>query len=480
MRGIARERTAMYRTSVSRPITCAMHDGLISTETSVFDYGCGRGGDLSRLEELGIEVSGFDPNFRPDAPLTPADVVNLGFVVNVIEDEKERTETLTAAWGIARELLIVSARLRGEERRVAATEEHADGVVTGAGTFQKFFRQDELRAWIDATLGAQSVAVEPGIFYVFRRSASAEAYMLTRVRRAARAVRRSDAIFDAHQEILSGYMAFIEEHARLPRRGEYEGEAELRSKVGTPRQAFQIIKHVTGEERWDRLRVARSDDLLVYLALARFRRRPRMSDLPIELQYDIKDFFGTYKAACESADRALFAIAEQARLGAAIDSAPIGKRMPSALYVHHDGVAELPVLLRVLEGCCAELLGSAPDATILKFDRAQPRISYLAYPQFETDPHPVLESAFQVRLDSLRVDYRDYSEHPNPPVLHRKERFVSTHHPMRSKFRSLTAQEVRAGLFASPSAIGTKSGWDKVVRQAGYGFKGHRLVRVER
>jgi hypothetical protein len=30
----------------------------------------------------------------------PADVVNLGFVLNVIEDPRERTETLKAAWSL--------------------------------------------------------------------------------------------------------------------------------------------------------------------------------------------------------------------------------------------------------------------------------------------------------------------------------------------------------------------------------------------
>src|SRR5688500_7501852 len=101
-------------------------------------------------------------------------------------------------------------------------------------------------------------------------------------------------------------MEYVEETGRLPRAGEFRREAELREVVGSPRQAFQVIKNVTGEERWDRARVARYDELLIYLALSRFRRQPKLSELPVDIQLDIRDFFGSYKAGCEQGQRALF------------------------------------------------------------------------------------------------------------------------------------------------------------------------------
>ena len=36
--------------------------------------------------------------YRPAAPKELADVVNLGYVVNVVEDPSERAETLRKAW----------------------------------------------------------------------------------------------------------------------------------------------------------------------------------------------------------------------------------------------------------------------------------------------------------------------------------------------------------------------------------------------
>ena len=137
-------------------------------------------------------------------------MVNLGYVVNVIEHEEERAQTLRRSWDLAQTVLVVSARLRFEERQLTA-ERCADGMVTGRGTFQKFFEQDELRSWISETLGVNTIAAEPGIFYVFRHPEEAERFLLTRVRVSRPRLRRSDVVFDQHQEVLNALIAFIEE-----------------------------------------------------------------------------------------------------------------------------------------------------------------------------------------------------------------------------------------------------------------------------
>ncbi len=83
---------------------------------------------------MGITVSGWDPAFFPDQDRMPADVVNLGYVANVIEDPDERTVVFAAAWNLARKLLVASARLDWEATD-AAVDFLGDGIVTGKRTF---------------------------------------------------------------------------------------------------------------------------------------------------------------------------------------------------------------------------------------------------------------------------------------------------------------------------------------------------------
>src|SRR5687767_1393532 len=106
----------MSRSSLSRPMRMALDAGLLDSAdtTTIFDYGCGRGDDLRLLRKRGFEAHGWDPVSQPGAPLVEADVVNLGYVVNVIADPSERAGALRRAWSLARRALVVSARLTAE------------------------------------------------------------------------------------------------------------------------------------------------------------------------------------------------------------------------------------------------------------------------------------------------------------------------------------------------------------------------------
>ena len=79
----------MSRTALSKPLQQAFTDGLLD-DSSVFDFGCGRGDDIRTLTALGIDAAGWDPAHSPDSERRHAKVVNLGYVVNVIEDRAER------------------------------------------------------------------------------------------------------------------------------------------------------------------------------------------------------------------------------------------------------------------------------------------------------------------------------------------------------------------------------------------------------
>ena len=98
-----RRKTAIPRTDYSRPIRIALADGLIGPTTTVFDFGCGlRRRCPTHLGLRGIQSRGWDPNHQRDGAMTPAQIVNLGYVVNVIDDVDERVECLLQAVVICR------------------------------------------------------------------------------------------------------------------------------------------------------------------------------------------------------------------------------------------------------------------------------------------------------------------------------------------------------------------------------------------
>ena len=472
----ARHRTAIRRTALSRPVALALDDGLISTDTTFFDYGCGRGGDLLRLHRMGVPVAGWDPAFFPDEARTPADVVNLGYVVNVIEDVEERAAALCAAWNLAQKVLVVAARLDWEARTLQG-DFHGDGIVTRRRTFQKLYAHEELRAWIKAISGRQPVAAAPGVFYVFREPADEQAYLAARItrQRTVPRVRFDAGDFERHADVLRPLMVFVAARGRFPVGRELPEAGRVAEVFGSVPRAFMLVRRVTGSEHWEAIRRARRDDLLVYVALAAFPKRPRFGELPDAMRADVRAFFGTWKAARAEGDRLLFAAGNQAAVDQACARAAVGKLTPEALYVHAAARDRLSPLLRVYEGCGRQLAGTVEGATLVKLARRRPAVSYLVYPDFDRTAHPALAESVIADLASLRLGRRDYRAADNPPILHRKELFVSEDDPRRAKFRRLTAQEERRGLLG-PGTPGTRREWEALLQRAGVTCRGHRLA----
>lgn len=474
---ILRDRTAIRRTEFSRPVRTAINDGILTAATEVFDYGCGLGDDIRRLQDAGIASFGWDPAHQPTGPKRSADVVNLGYVLNVVERPDERAASLRDAWGYAKSVLVIAARLKAEnEVNFTAYE---DGCITRLQTFQKFYEQHELREWVADTLGQPPVAAAPGVFYVFRDAAVREAFIASRYHRrvAAPRIRRSDKLFEEHQVILQDLMGFVTERGRLPEPEEVIAGGDLTAVFGSVRRAFQIVRRVTGPEQWQAIAEERRNDLLVYLALGRFPRRPKFSSVPVVLQRDIKALFKTYKRACAEGDALLFGAGDMTRVDVACAQAPFGKLMPTALYVHAGSVNRLSEILRVYEGCARVLSGAIEGTTIIKLRRHEPKISYLAYPSFDDDAHPRLATSVRVDLRSLHLKYRDFTESADPPILHRKEEFVPEDYPNRGMFAALTQAEEAAGLYAHPEMIGTRERWNTLLAAHQVRIAGHALRR---
>jgi DNA phosphorothioation-associated putative methyltransferase len=272
-------------------------------------------------------------------------------------------------------------------------------------------------------------------------------------------------------------MARVADLGRLPEPDEFPEANAVIAEFGSLKRAFALVRRVTGTEEWDAIRRRRTEDLLVYLALARFRKRPPFSALPLSLQRDMRAFFGAYTKACQQGDELLFKAGDASALNEACKRSPVGKLLPDDLYVHRSALDALEPVLRVYEGCARAYLGEIEGANIIKFHRRSGKLSYLVYPDFETDPHPALLRCVRLNLRTRQLDCYDYSQSTNPPILHRKETFLPREHPLYDKFARLTAQAEQRGLLEETATIGTRSGWETRLREKGVELRGHRVVK---
>ncbi|NEP13069.1 MAG: DNA phosphorothioation-associated putative methyltransferase [Symploca sp. SIO2C1] len=473
---IERHRAAMVRTDISKPVRLAIESAILNEENTFFDYGCGQGGDVQRLLKQGYNSAGWDPHYQPNNPLICADIVNLGYIINVIEDQAERREALLKAWELTQKVLIVAAQVLIDDRNSSQIA-YGDGIVTRRNTFQKYYEQEELKAYIDQVLEVDAIPVALGIYFVFRDEAQAESFRASRFhsRITTPRIRLSSKRFEDYQELLAPLMAFITERGRLPYKGELPQESELLLEFGSFRRGFQVILQVTDQAEWDEISDQRRQDILVYLALTQFSHRPKLSNLDHTLKNDIKALFGSYKQACAAADLMLVSVGNSHLIAKCCQQSQIGKILPRALYVHISAIEALNPLLRLYEGCASRTIGRMDGATLVKFHTNLPKISYLFYPHFDKEPHPALHTSMQIDLRDLQVVYRDYDQSPNPPILHRKETFVTPEYPLYEQFAKLTRQEENWGLLDQTSSIGTRQGWQNCLTEHCAELRGHRL-----
>lgn len=473
---VARHKTAIKRQSFSLPVKCMLRDGLLDSSRTFFDYGCGYGQDVAMLSDMDIPSSGWDPVHRPDGDRKPADVVNLGYVINVIEDPQERQQVIRKAWDLCGTVLTVAAQVE-----FAAPDKihafHGDGILTSRGTFQKYYNQYELRDYLQTVLEADALTAAPGVFYIFKNEESKQQFVANRYHRRLTVPQRrmSEVLFEQNKDILEPFMAALTQYGRIPGPEELAEAQAIEERLGSLARAFRLVQKVTDEEPWKEIAQRRTEDLLVYLALARFRRRPPLAKLPLTVQRDIKAFLGTYSSACEKADEFLFLAGNPKAIDAACQRATIGQLVENALTVHESALDSLEPLLRIYEGCARALVGNIEGANLVKLHRFSGKVSYIAYPDFDTDPCPAIQLRVKVSLRSLDFDVFDYSEWPDPPLLFRKDEFLPPEHPRRILFTKLSKQMAKAGVLPSPEARFTRSQWAEHLRLAGYSLRGHRL-----
>ena len=477
---IPRHKTALSRTALSKPVRLALEHALLRSDDRFFDFGCGRGTDVAYLRRRGFQALGWDPTTFSSEQQVPSTVVNLGYVLNVIESVEERVDALQQAWRLAQAVCIVAARHEEDLRLSGRLAPYGDGYITSIGTFQKFYTQSELRGFIEETVGVRTYALAPGIFAIFRDEQREQGFRDRQVKRVRLIGKREDyrELYAAHAELLSELIEFLEARGRLPASSELDSATAVEARFGSLHRAFGVIRNVTGSERWDAFREEAVANLRVQLALDRFSGRERFGRLPSPFQLDIRRLFGSYKAACRSADELLFSLGRFDLVREAARSSDVGKLTPAAWYVHVDALALAPPLLRVYEGCARGYIGEVEGANVVKLRLDEPIVSYLSYPGFDRQPHPELLASVSIGLRSLQYRHRQYAGGSSRKILHRKELLIPKEDPRFARYARLTRQEERAGLYESTERIGDGAYWNALVADKGYAYRGHRLVRA--
>jgi len=107
----------------------------------------------------------------------------------------------------------------------------------------------------------------------------------------------------------------------------------------------------------------------------------------------------------------------------------IGKHLPNNLYVHISTLTYLDNILQKYEEEGRKLVNNINDFTLVKFNLEEAKISYLYYPDFDSNPHPPLVKSIVVNIVEKTSKIIHYNQSNNPPILHRKETFVRVEYP---------------------------------------------------
>jgi DNA phosphorothioation-associated putative methyltransferase len=442
---ISRYRTAIGRRSLSSPVGALWRHELITPGRSFFDYGCGRGDDVALLLEQGVEASGWDPHFRADAAKQEAEAVNLGFVLNVIEDVQERRRVLQDAWQLTREVLAVSVIMSPPTS--GQLRPYRDGFISSTGTFQKYFSHAELGQLIESVLEREPISIAPGCYFVFRTDAAEQAFFEHRQRqrfavqlaprlrvprpRRERTPSRRPSRWELHAELLDAFWERAVELGRLPEEDEFSEHAALRQHLGTPATVWRRLLSERGTEAVEAAAERAKGDLLVYFALNLFERRRSFSSLSTRVQRELRAFWSSYTKAVDEARALLFAIAEPRRIAdACAVAAAEGFGLldgEHSLSLDIRLVPLLPPLLRIYVGCAERLYGTAEDAAdIVKLHIQSGKVTFLMFDDYFGRPDPHLRERVKVDLRRQRIETYVYGteEYPSEPLKH-KSRYMN-------------------------------------------------------
>ncbi|EGQ8060742.1 DNA phosphorothioation-associated putative methyltransferase [Vibrio parahaemolyticus] len=433
--GIDRHKTAIVRHELSSPMKTLAKQGYLDGRFSIFDYGCGRGDDLRELEAHGLDVLGWDPVFSPDNDKVNSDIVNLGFVLNVIEDQDERLEALLSAWELANKILVVSVMLANDSY-IAQFQPYKDGVITTRNTFQKYYAQSEFRGYLERSLQEDAIAVAPGIFYIFKDKLEEQRYLQSKYQRhhtwhqltSPQPIESKDKaklVISQNSTLFDDFWNVCLELGRVPANDEFNRSEEVRSLIGSHKKVFGLLQEMFDTKEFAKAEKRRKEDLLLYFTMGLFEKRKPYTQHPESLKRDIKALFTDYKTALNLAAELLFAIADTDLINRQCEKAH--QQLPASLLneghsiiLHRDYIDDLPLLLRVYVGAGLQMYGELDEEIdLVKIHITSGKLTLTAYDNFEHSV-PFLVERIKIKMAKQDIDFFDYvNEKRRPPLLNK-------------------------------------------------------------
>jgi DNA phosphorothioation-associated putative methyltransferase len=431
---VQRHLTALRRSTLSAPIQLMISHGLISQTVEIFDYGCGRGDDLKGLKENGFICSGWDPHYANDYPRVPADIVNLGFVVNVIEEPAERVETIKTAFELARVAMVVSVMLHSKD---SPGKPYRDGFLTGRSTFQKYFSQEEFKDYLESILNLEPIMLGPGIAVVFSDKEAEQRFLMGRYRssnvarrllssrlnpRIPRALKERKArvqrVLKAAREIeelrpiLEPLWTQTLDFGRFPESFEIY-ELDALQEIVSLTQAKRLIRTNFDQDLLKQASQTRSDEIKLFFAARQFGRKSVYKELDLRLKTDIKHFFGDYKTANQEAMKLLLASANPDEIKSACEEAAADglgwlEEKSHSLQLHISLVERLPIVLRAYVTCGLILWDNLSEFHLIKIHISTGKLTLLQYAEFDNEAIPLLIKRIKINIPKLDYDVFEY------------------------------------------------------------------------
>lgn len=160
-----------------------------------------------------------------------------------------------------------------------------------------------------------------------------------------------------------------------------------------------------------------------------------------------------------------------------IADARFGKKVFGNLYFHVSVQDHQSWYLREMVREALRILKSKFEMFTANVFKISPKgkVSFLFYPTFETEAHPVLNQYWTVDVNTYKVSHAHYDDPQKSMVLHRKETMVMPSHSCWEDASLLTMEEEDEGLLDNPP--GKKESWDAFLKERGFSIVGHLLVK---